>query len=1747
MAERGGKRVDIEDVIAVYEFGKSDAVAARKQPDVYERFIDDLEFDRQMAIAWSKGDPASRKPDYWEYWKEREGLSEPATSLDTRTEEQKVLETQEQKNTIAPEEPKANDNETAPVDVQEYVAKWNDNTGEKVQVANSVEEVANTEARAAIEQGVKVKGWYDTRTGEVVVYAPNVKSAEDLVLTIVHENVSHKGLRDTLGEDIYNKMCDKTWEMMDEATRAKYESYAGVNNIKDETERHRAAADEYIASIAEKVEKEQKLTESERSIWSEVLKAIKEFIVKLYGDVKLTEQDIASIIRVSYDRMRARGDIEANSGVIETAPVVEAPKADNKVIKPSAKKVEVKAEEHKILEEQNTPKVAKAPKAKGAKKKAGEDIAKVEEAMKAEKAKRELKTKEDIEARLAEIREEYEADKEGRDIQAQADAMVELYGGYANAPKDVKAKIDAQVAKLSERRQELAAEERELEKKLATLAKVQTPTTLDTRTEGQKEDGGYSENSANGGAVEPYLKTDAELTEGEQKGIEYEIERLANGFGLKPSQLRGIEVKHNADNTAIMVATEWSEGASTARVVELIADNGTNAPDRIWQAYVDGKPASQLMVDEDVNAKDMEELFDERGFLREPTIEDFLKRRGIEFSIVDRDKAIGEARMRLEEEGVESDASGSVRFSVRYMPNDKQRKEIIDGVVAVAGVSERKAKQWLESELSLANVMTGVEGIALDYYADDRYTAIKKNSDYPQGTVDFSNICRKRKDFTAIYKQLQAENPSRVFSAEDLETIRQTMIEDGLEVACGLCYVEDRRQLMGEIADSFIKNLKEGTLKPKIQEALKGDTYVPTVAELLEPAGARTLYDAHPSVFEAFTMFNNARGMQSARLFEGYAEYKREILGWNRAKVKSVNDNGGLRIFSFSDFEATHLIDLVQVILDASSKGVMIQGYTKVPEFARAIRNTGIKLNRSLIPLGDGLKEVNGKLVLVYDPVEGIDVNDKNFLNEEDNPNVGNIVIGVNDEQIKIAMADPFIDYIIPFHSNIKKDILAKKKIGNWTNYKDSQREKNAATGRAADNGVNVYTDVLNVAEAEGKPIKNAKQFVEKFLAVCEERGLTPRFAQFLDKGKNGKYVYTKGYEKLLVDFKMFDKNGKILPQQAVKPIFDDAFNEEIIKNYVEGSKTDKNLEPTMKKLRERLNLNGTDPDKGSARFSVEEDESIKPIGKGAFGDIYNQFKGRPKEALAFFKKNKKGDLLGVFHRNGVGDIDFVWGDDKSGLSHINNKHVGKYKSFRSLDEAVDHIENIINSGKISFRDGDKIVIKKGDELVTLRRNVRKNGKKIADKNWILTAYNEESADFTSAISVVNEGQAAPTTDFSVSEVSENNSNIQENAAKSSIEDENSVGKDDYSGEGGVRFAVVEDEELINRLDADEKVIGYRNVVLNEDGTFESPMANSLRSTDRKAKEKTGGFELNKWERSEERPHLVDENGKITLVKPDGKAVEKVDYNPYIHNRLNRVNKQFKQAWERPNLVYIKTEIPLSDLESGYHAEKAKLPVGEHKWNGGNLILSRYDKPVEICDWNDVADDWQASFKKKGINFDIIPPALLPILEERGMKIIRPHKNMGDACNKAYADWAEARGIDTKGFWAEVAKEKEEAERAKAEKKAKKEVKKKAKKGEGGVRFRFIGEQGAKSMDKKEGTTARMDNLAVAKKMLSEYSYKEVKMATGWEQGMDGKWRYETPDFEQFDINGNLKFVQRHPDYARYRELVKKSKKSIDK
>ena len=91
------------------------------------------------------------------------------------------------------------------------------------------------------------------------------------------------------------------------------------------------------------------------------------------------------------------------------------------------------------------------------------------------------------------------------------------------------------------------------------------------------------------------------------------------------------------------------------------------------------------------------------------------------------------------------------------------------------------------------------------------------------------------------------------------------------------------------------------------------------------------------------------------------------------------------------------------------------------------------------------------------------------------------------------------------------------------------------------------------------------------------------------------------------------------------------------------------------------------------------------------------------------------------------------------------------------------------------------------------------------------------------------------------------------------------------------------------------------------------------------------------------------------------------------------------------------------------------------------------------------------------------------------------------------------------------------------------------------IREQFIGEKGAAAADHADEVSTRLDNLGVAREMEADKKdAKAIKMATGWERGADGKWRYEIPDMKEFDRNGNLLYRKNHPDYARYIELLDK-------
>lgn len=243
--------------------------------------------------------------------------------------------------------------------------------------------------------------------------------------------------------------------------------------------------------------------------------------------------------------------------------------------------------------------------------------------------------------------------------------------------------------------------------------------------------------------------------------------------------------------------------------------------------------------------------------------------------------------------------------------------------------------------------------------------------------------------------------------------------------------------------------------------------------------------------------------------------------------------------------------------------------------------------------------------------------------------------------------------------------------------------------------------------------------------------------------------------------------------------------------------------------------------------------------------------------------------------------------------------------------------------------------------------------------------------------------------------------------------------------EGCVLYREVDDEEAA-RLDNEPTVKVYR-AMQEHDGKLYPPMSGRVKT---QVETKNGTMrtkwvwrspiEIGKWEQSEEHPEMANEDGTFTLDKGNGSTINAA-YNPYIHTSRTPINDQFSSAWNRPELVTVEVEVPVSELTSGYHAEKAKDSTGEVEWKSGPVgremaaqgkprmvILSRWDKPVRIVSVDEVADEYAVRLAGTGIKvpFNTVPPALRDALVARGVEISEPEKgNAGQASRPSYEEW----------------------------------------------------------------------------------------------------------------------------------------------
>lgn len=214
--------------------------------------------------------------------------------------------------------------------------------------------------------------------------------------------------------------------------------------------------------------------------------------------------------------------------------------------------------------------------------------------------------------------------------------------------------------------------------------------------------------------------------------------------------------------------------------------------------------------------------------------------------------------------------------------------------------------------------------------------------------------------------------------------------------------------------------------------------------------------------------------------------------------------------------------------------------------------------------------------------------------------------------------------------------------------------------------------------------------------------------------------------------------------------------------------------------------------------------------------------------------------------------------------------------------------------------------------------------------------------------------------------------------------------------ESGVRYSIVDDPATLRRLDAEPKMKVYRAMQL-VDGKLYPPMSGKVNGEWR---EGLSVEDLGKvWEQADENPELVDENGRFTLNKGNGKSL-KARYNPYIHTSVTPLNDQFSSAQDRPELVTVEVEVPVSELYSQYKAEKAKDKVGAVEWKAGvvqaklsgkrTVVLSRWDRPMRIVPNGEVADEIVKMFNGKKITMpsNVVTPELRAELEKRGVPFV---------------------------------------------------------------------------------------------------------------------------------------------------------------
>ncbi len=139
-------------------------------------------------------------------------------------------------------------------------------------------------------------------------------------------------------------------------------------------------------------------------------------------------------------------------------------------------------------------------------------------------------------------------------------------------------------------------------------------------------------------------------------------------------------------------------------------------------------------------------------------------------------------------------------------------------------------------------------------------------------------------------------------------------------------------------------------------------------------------------------------------------------------------------------------------------------------------------------------------------------------------------------------------------------------------------------------------------------------------------------------------------------------------------------------------------------------------------RKILEQANDITPIKQ--FGTNYAEFYHDGQGAMKKLLTERNGQVAGAFHRADLGDIDLIWGEVKKnakggwdgyGLAKIEKKYP---------EITAQILDDVIKNGELE-KTHNGYNVKSGRYVIGLNQGWNKNGVKIGDNKWIVTAFDD--------------------------------------------------------------------------------------------------------------------------------------------------------------------------------------------------------------------------------------------------------------------------------------------------------------------------------------------------------------------------------------------------------------------------------------